>query len=92
MESYTRTRTQKITTVRRNNTFKEQNHGLSRSEAIIAQAPIEVVINEYNLIQQKKSKLSRHLREVVELKIQFYIQEGQIEVNQKTDLLNIASK
>lgn len=45
-------RTQPASTLRKT-TFKEKNHGLNRQELVIAQAPIEAIINEYNLIQQK---------------------------------------
>lgn len=81
-------RTQPASTLRKT-TFKEKNHGLNRQELVIAQAPIEAIVNEYNLIQQKKSKLSRHLRDVVELKVQFYIKEGKIK---RPDLLKNDSK
>lgn len=62
---------------------------MNPAEKMIAEAPIETIVNEFNLIQQKKSKLSRHLREVVELKVQFYIKEGKIK---RPDLLKNASK
>lgn len=68
---------QKAGTIRKT-TFKERNHGLTPPELAIAQASIESIIKEYNLIQQKKSRLSSHLRKVVELKIQFYIKQGKI--------------
>jgi hypothetical protein len=70
-------RTQPASTIRKT-TFKERNHGLTPAEKVIAEAPIEAIVNEYNLIQQKKSKLSKHLRDVVELKVQFLIKEGKI--------------
>jgi hypothetical protein len=73
----------------RKTTFKEKNHGLTRQEIAIAKAPIEAIVNEYNLIQKKESKLSRHLRDVVEMKIQFYIKEGKIK---RPDLLKNAKK
>jgi hypothetical protein len=70
-------RSQLASTIRKT-TFKERNHGLTPAEKAIAEAPIEAIVNEYNLIQQKKSKLSKHLRDVVELKVQFLIKEGKI--------------
>jgi len=81
-------KTQPASTLRKT-TFKEKNHGLTRAEMAIAKAPINVIVNEYNLIQQKKSKLSRHLRDVVKLKVQFYIEEGKIK---RPDLLKNDSK
>lgn len=52
--------------------------GLTRSEYAIAKAPVPQLVNEYNLIQKKESKLSAHLRKVVEIRIGFLIKEGVI--------------
>lgn len=88
MKTKRRTNSQPASTLRKT-TFKERNHGLSPAEKVIAEAPLEHLIQEFNLIQQKKSKLSKHLRDVVKLKVQFLIQEGVIK---RPDLLKRASK
>lgn len=40
------------------------------------------LIDEYKLIQQKKSKLSRRLRDAVEQKINLLLKQGEIDENE----------
>ena len=53
-------------------------HGLTKSEYIIAKAPVEVIVNEFNLITQKKSRLPSHLRYVVKKRVEYLINAGVI--------------
>jgi len=42
------------------------------------------LIDEYQLIQEKKSKLSRRQRDMVEFRIMYLIRKGHIVINQNT--------
>lgn len=46
---------------------------------IVNDADYEALINEYKLIQQKKSKLSRRQRDAVEYRIKWLISKGKID-------------
>lgn len=63
----------------KNKILRQKKPKLTRAESAICNAPVEMIVNEYNLIKQKKSRLSAHLRNVVELRVQFLIDKGDIE-------------
>lgn len=59
------------------------NSKLSLSETLIVKMPVDKLINEFNLIRLKKSRLSAHLREVVKLRIEFLKEKGVILTKEK---------
>lgn len=69
---------------------RKKNNDLSATEKAIIKAPVRMLVNEYNLIKQKKSKLSRHLRNVVEMRIDFLVEKGviKLESNDKEQAKN----
>lgn len=56
--------------------LRKRKPKITAGERIIVEAPIPQLIAEYNLIQKKESKLSAHLRDVVEMRIDFLIEKG----------------
>ena len=65
------------------NLFKERNkrRELRKSTLIRVTGEYEALINEFRLIQEKKSQLSRNERDFVELRIIHLISKGHIQVN-----------
>lgn len=65
------------------NHFKERNkrRELRKSTLIRVTGEYEALINEFGLIQEKKSQLSRNERDFVELRIIHLISKGHIQVN-----------
>ena len=63
----------------KNKILRRKKAKLTRAENAICTAPIQMIVNEYNLIKQKKSRLSAHLRNVVKFRIKFLINKGDIE-------------
>ena len=49
---------------------------LSPAEQTILDASIPSLLNEFKKVQKKESKFSKHLRDVVVLRVQFLIREG----------------
>ena len=55
---------------------KKSRHGLTPSENKIAEAPVDILLQEFKKVKNQTSKLSSHLRKVVELRVEFLLQEG----------------
>ena len=53
-------------------------HKSSEAERMVNNASLEALVNEYNLIQAKKSKLSRRQRDLVEARVEYYLEKGLI--------------
>ena len=63
----------------KNRILRRKKPKLTNAEAAICKAPVQMIVNEYNLIKEKRSRLSAHLRSVVKLRVQFLIDKGDIE-------------
>jgi len=65
------------------NYFNEKKKRKASRAATLARAHknYQALINELRLIQEKKSKLSKREREIVEMQIRYLISKGHITVN-----------
>lgn len=55
---------------------------VSRVEQVIIDAPVPALIQEFDKIVMKKSNLSKHLREVVQIRVRFLIEKGFIKFDE----------
>lgn len=65
---------------------------LSKKDLIVVNAPIELLIHEYKLIQKKRSILSKRSRDLIELKVLSLIKEKLISNKLKYNSLMLQNK
>ncbi len=54
----------------------------SKIERIVNKTDSKSLVNEYHLIQQKKSRLTRSQRDAVENRVKYLIKKGKINIEQ----------
>ncbi len=55
---------------------------LTQAERIVNKTDSKSLVNEYHLIQQKKSKLSRSQRDAVENRVKYLVKKDKINIEQ----------
>lgn len=68
----------------RKKTFKQQ-HGMTRREAAILSAKPEEIVEEFNMIEQKRSRLPSNLRKLVIKEVERLAALGVVKINDAND-------